>query len=293
MQSSSAAFQNKGKLKLVLGLTSIYLLAEVFGGIFTHSLALLADAGHMLTDIGGLAFALIAIHMAQRSPTKQRTYGYYRAEILAATANAIVLFFISFYILYEAWERFKDPPKVAGKEMMIIAVIGLVVNLAGMFILHSGSKESLNMKGAYFEVLSDMLTSLGVIAAGVIMLTTGWYYADPILSAAIGLFILPRTWNLLKNAVGILLQGVPADVNVADLESAITRLPGVINIHDLHVWTLTSGINILTTHVIIDDVANYRSMLNRISEMVYRDFEISHATIQLEGKDNEKKELPF
>lgn len=293
MQSSSAAFQNKGKSKLVLGLTSIYLLAEVFGGIFTHSLALLADAGHMLTDIGGLAFALIAIHMAQRSPTKQRTYGYYRAEILAATANAIVLFFISFYILYEAWERFKDPPKVAGKEMMIIAVIGLVVNLAGMFILHSGSKESLNMKGAYFEVLSDMLTSLGVIAAGVIMLTTGWYYADPILSAAIGLFILPRTWNLLKNAVGILLQGVPADVNVADLESAITRLPGVINIHDLHVWTLTSGINILTTHVIIDDVANYRSMLNRISEMVYRDFEISHATIQLEGKDNEKKELPF
>jgi cobalt-zinc-cadmium efflux system protein len=204
-----------------------------------------------------------------------------------------VLLFISFYILYEAWQRFKDPPKVAGKEMMAIAVIGLIVNLAGMFILRSGSKESLNMKGAYFEVLSDMLTSLGVIAAGVIILTTGWYYADPILSAVIGLFILPRTWNLLKSAVGILLQGVPADVNVADLESAITRMPGVINIHDLHVWTLTSGINILTAHVTVSNAENYQSMLSRITEMVYRDFKISHATIQLESKDNEMKALPF
>ena len=203
--SHSPASTNKRSLALVFGLTLLYLIAEVVGGILTHSLALLADAGHMLTDVAGLGLALFAIRFAERPATPERTYGFYRVEILAALTNAVVLIGISLYILYEAWQRFKHPPEVESKGMLLVAVIGLVVNMAGIFILRKGSKESLNMKGAYFEVLSDMLTSVGVIIAGVIMLTTGWYYADPLISAGIGLFIFPRTWALLKEAVGVLL----------------------------------------------------------------------------------------
>lgn len=201
----SASGKNKKQLKIVLALTTTYLIAEVVGGFLTNSLALLADAGHMLTDVGGLALALLAIKFAERPATPEKTYGYYRVEILAALTNAVVLIGISIYILYEAYERFRNPPEVQSRIMLVIASIGLAINIVGVFILRAGSQESLNMKGAYFEVLSDMLTSVGVIIAGIIMLTTGWYYADPIISAGIGLFIFPRTWALLKDAVGVLL----------------------------------------------------------------------------------------
>ena len=210
----SASGKNKKRLMVVLALTSFYLIAEVVGGFLTGSLALLADAGHMLTDVGGLALALLAIKFAERPATPERTYGFYRVEILAALTNAVVLIGISIYILYEAYERFLNPPEVQSGTMIFIAIIGLIINIVGVFILRAGSKESLNMKGAYFEVLSDLLTSVGVIIAGVIMLTTGWYYADPIISAGIGLFIFPRTWALLKDAVGVLLEGTPSDVNI-------------------------------------------------------------------------------
>ncbi|MGI0016822.1 MAG: cation diffusion facilitator family transporter, partial [Nitrososphaera sp.] len=210
--SHTPAGQNKRRLAIVFGLTFVYLFAEVIGGLLTRSLALLADAGHMLTDVAGLGLALFAIKFAERPATPERTYGYYRVEILAAQTNAIVLIGISFYILYEAYRRFLDPPEVASKPMLLIASIGLIVNLAGLLILRAGSFESLNIKGAYFEVLSDMLTSVGVIIAGIVMWTTGWYYADPLISAGIGLFILPRTWKLLREAVGVLLEGTPSEI---------------------------------------------------------------------------------
>ncbi|MDX5423016.1 MAG: cation diffusion facilitator family transporter [Hymenobacteraceae bacterium] len=281
----SAGSQNKKRLQLVLGITFVYLLAEVIGGLLTNSLALLADAGHMLTDVGGIVFALIAINLAERPASPERTYGYYRAEILAALTNAVVLIGISLYILYEAYERFLNPPEVESKAMLLVAAVGLVVNLVGMFILRKGSKESLNMKGAYFEVLSDMLTSIGVIVVGVIMWTTGWYYADPILSAGIGLFILPRTWVLLKEAVGVLLEGTPADVNIEELRRCLAGVAGVEDVHDLHVWSLTSGVNAMSAHVVVspDGSEDYNQLLTKLNKAVTSSFKISHTTIQLEG----------
>ncbi|AMM50735.1 cation diffusion facilitator family transporter [Nibribacter koreensis] len=286
----SPGSQNKSRLKWVLGLTLLYLIAEVIGGIWTKSLALLADAGHMLTDVGGLAFALIAIKLAERKATPEKTFGYYRAEILAALANAVILIGISLYILYEAYLRFRNPPEVESKSMLVIASIGLVINLVGMYILRKGSNDSLNMKGAYFEVLSDMLTSIGVIVAGVIMWTTGWYYADPILSAGIGLFILPRTWILLKDAVSILLEGTPADVNLGSLREAMVKLPGVADVHDLHVWSLTSGVNAMSAHVVLQETAAANEVLKSIDDQVKKSFKISHTTIQLETPDYQEQE---
>ena len=194
----SAAGKNKRNLAIVFGLTTAYMVAEAVGGLLTNSLALLADAGHMLTDAGALGLALLAIWFAGRPATQRKTYGYYRAEILAAFANALVLLFILAYILYEAWQRFQNPPEIAGWPMIIIATVGLVVNMIGVWLLHGASGESLNIEGAYLEVLKDALGSVGVIASGVIILTTGWYLADPIISAAIALLIIPRTWTLLR-----------------------------------------------------------------------------------------------
>jgi len=280
----SAAGKNKKRLAIVLGLTTAYLVAEVIGGLLTHSLALLADAGHMLTDVAGLAFALLAIRFAERPATPERTYGYYRIEILAALVNAVVLIGISLYILYEAYERFRNPPEVQSGGMLAVALVGLVVNIAGIYLLKSASEESLNMKGAYFEVLSDMLTSIGVIAAGIIMLTTGWYYADPIISAGIGVFILPRTWMLLRDAVGVLLEGTPHDVNLAALRESIRTVEGVADVHDLHVWSLTSGINAMSVHAVLADHSLHDEVLAAVQKKVTSEFKIAHATVQVECK---------
>lgn len=282
--SHTPAGRNKKRLAVVLALTSAYLLAEVAGGLMTRSLALLADAGHMLTDVAGLAFALMAIRFAEQPATPERTYGFYRIEILAALANAVVLIGISIYILFEAYERFRNPPEVQSGGMFAVAAVGLVVNIAGIYLLRSASQESLNMKGAYFEVLSDMLTSVGVIAASVIMLTTGWYYADPIISAGIGLFILPRTWMLLRDAVGVLLEGTPADVNLAALRESIRNVGGVADVHDLHVWSLTSGVNAMSVHTVLNDHSLHDEVLIAVQKKVTSEFKIAHATIQVECK---------
>lgn len=278
----SGGSKNKKSLVLVLSFSSLYLVAEVVGGLLTGSLALLADAAHMLTDVGGLALALIAIKLGERQANPRKTYGYYRAEILAALTNAVVLLAISLYVLYEAYLRFRNPPEVKSGSMLIVASIGLVVNLIGMIILRKSSNESLNMKGAYFEVLSDMLTSIGVIIAGVIMLTTGWYYADPIISAGIGLFIFPRTWRLLKEATGVLLEGTPTDISLDDLRKTLLSVPGVQGTHDLHVWSLTSGINAMSVHVVVRDGADHNQTLKKLTKTIMDNFKISHTTIQLE-----------
>ena len=278
----SASAKNKKPLTIVFFLTLTYLIVEVIGGLWTGSLALLADAGHMLTDVAGVGLALLAIWFAEKPASPERTYGYYRVEILAALTNAVVLILISLYILYEAFERFKNPPEVESGGMLAVAAIGLIVNFVGVFILRAGSKESLNMKGAYFEVLSDMLTSVGVIIAGIIMLTTGWYYADPLISAGIGLFILPRTWSLLKDAVGVLLEGTPSDVNIATLRDKLSKLEGVADIHDLHVWSLTSGVNALSVHAVLAGGSEHDEVLERVHKCCTSEFKITHVTAQTE-----------
>ena len=280
----SAAGKNKRNLRIVFVLTAIYLVAEVIGGLLTNSLALLADAGHMLTDVAGLGLALFAINFAERPATPERTYGYYRVEILAALTNAVILIGISFYILYEAYERFRNPPEVASKTMLLVALIGLAINIVGIFILRAGSAESLNIKGAYFEVLSDLLTSIGVIIAGIVMWTTGWYYADPLISAGIGLFILPRTWKLLREAVGVLLEGTPSDINLTALREAIGNINAVADVHDLHVWTLTSGVNAMSVHAVLKDGASHEEVLAAIQRIVKSNFKIAHVTVQVEAE---------
>lgn len=266
----------------MLGLTTTYLLAEVIGGLLTHSLALLADAGHMLTDAGGLALALFALYISERPATPERTYGYYRAEILAALANAVVLILLSGYILFEAYQRFRHPPEVHSQAMLIIAAIGLVVNLIGMLILRDGAQENMNVRGAYLEVLSDMVTSVGVMIAAGIMWATGFYYIDPIISAGIGLFILPRTLGLLRDAVGVLLEGVPADVNLAELRAALQKQPGVAAIHDLHVWSITSNMHSMSVHAVLADGAAHDEVLRLLRTVAARDFRITHVTVQVE-----------
>lgn len=285
---------HRRRMRIVYFMTFGYLVVEVIGGILTGSLALLADAGHMLTDVGGLAIALFAMWFAERPPTLQKSYGYYRVEILAALVNAVILIFVSFYILYEAYRRFLDPPAVLAFPMMIVAVIGLAVNLISMRLLHAGSKESLNLKGAYFEVLSDMLSSIGVIVAALVMLTAGWTLADPIISAGIGLFILPRTWMLLKQAVNILLEAVPEHIDLAEVGKEMASVEGVEEVHDLHVWTLTSGRYALSAHVTISKLQEWPAIQRSLEAFLADRFQIGHTTLQVAATpDHRIEEIRF
>ena len=258
---------------------------EVIGGLWTGSLALLADAAHMLTDTGGLALALIAIRFAERPATPQRTYGYVRMEVLSALTNAVVLLLVTIYILYEAYQRFLDPPEILGGPMLIVAVVGLAVNLVSMKLLSAGSSESLNLRGAYFEVLSDMLGSLGVIVAAAVVMLTGWTLVDPLIGAGIGLFIVPRTWILLKQAIHILMEGTPPEVDIALLERKLLAVPGVTAVHDLHVWTITSGIDAMSCHLVVADMAQTRATLVSAQEAMKTGFGLNHATIQIEDEE--------
>lgn len=287
----SASAKHKKNLLIVLCLSGTYMIAEVVGGITTKSLALLADAAHMLTDVVGLFLAFIAIKIGERKATSQKTFGYYRTEILAAVINAVVLLGISIYVLFEAYQRFQSPPEVQSTPMLIVAGIGLIVNIIGIMIIRKDSNTSLNMKGAYFEVLSDGLTSIGVMIAGVIMLTTGWYYADPLISAAIGLLIFPRTWKLLKEAVNVLLEGTPKDVNIEDLRKSLESIKGVKKLHDLHVWSLTSGVNAMSSHVITEHSEDTNILLKTLSDKATTDFKISHTTFQIETEGHQEGEV--
>ena len=293
MEITSGAAKHRKQLQGVLVLTSAYLLAEVIGGVLTGSLALLADAGHMLTDVLGLVLALFAIWFAGKPATPERTYGYHRAEILAALANAIVLFFISGFILYEAWKRFREPEPIQSGPMLAVAVVGLVVNVLSAVLLHTASGESLNMKGAYFEVVSDMLGSIGVIVAAAIIHFTGWYYADPLFSVGIGLFIIPRTWKLLRETVGVLLEGTPQDVDLVALERDIAGVAGVRRVHDLHVWALTSGVYAMSGHVVLARGADGETVRRQVDNLLTNRYKIGHTTIQTEVADQEASEPAF
>jgi len=282
MESSTSHYT--GRLVWVLGLTAGFMVIEAIGGWWTNSLALLADAGHMLTDVGALSMSLLAVRFAQRPPTSMNTYGYLRTEILAALTNGVVLFFIAGYILYEAFHRIWAPPEIHSGPMLAIASVGLAVNLLGMKLLHHGSGESLNIRGAYLEVLGDALGSIGVIVAAVIIQTTGFTIADPLISAAIGLFILPRTWRLIRQALHILMEGVPPHLDVQEIERAMTSVAGVKGMHDLHVWTLTSGKDAMSGHVIVDNPTIDNRILRDLHKLLHERFGIEHTTIQLEAE---------
>lgn len=281
----SAAGRHRKPLYAALALTLTYMTAEIVGGIWTGSLALIADAAHMATDAGGLGLALFAIHFAQKAATPQKTYGYLRTEILAALVNAVVLLLLTVYILYEAYQRFRSPPEILGGPMLAVAAVGLVVNLVSMKLLSAGSSESLNVRGAYFEVFSDMLGSLGVIIAASIILYSGWTLADPIIGAGIGLFIVPRTWKLLSQAVHILMEGVPTEIDLPELEKALLKISGVVAVHDLHVWTITSGTDSLTGHLVVSDMKDAAAVLKSAKVVLEEKFKIDHVTIQVEDEE--------
>src|SRR5213076_267482 len=277
----TAAARSRGRLLTTLGLTAAFLVVEVLGALFTGSLALLADAGHMLTDVGALALALFAIWVAARPPTPAKTYGYYRAEILAALVNALVLLAVAGAILVEAYRRLRAPPDVLGGPMLAVAVVGLAANLGCAWLLHADAGSSLNVRGAYLHVLGDALSSVGVVAA-LVVVGTGWALADPLASVAIALIILPRTWGLLLQAVNVLLEGTPTHLDLAEVEAAIVRVDGVRRVHDLHVWTLTSGREAMSAHVVVADVGESDRLLRELHAVLHARFGIDHTTVQLE-----------
>jgi cobalt-zinc-cadmium efflux system protein len=274
---------NEKSLKIALGLTSVFLLVEFIGGIMTESLALISDAAHMLTDVAALAIALVAIRIGRRAADTRRTFGYARFEILAAAFNAMLLFGVAVFVVIEAYRRLKQPPDIQPVGMLTIAVIGLVVNIISMKVLASGRNESLNVKGAYLEVWSDMLGSLGVILGAVIIKFTGYDWVDSVVAILIGLWVLPRTWILLKSSVNILLEGVPEEIDLDAVRKTLLEAPGVKSIHDLHVWALTSGKVSLTAHVVNEPSVNPEtSVLPRIREELAEHFGITHVTVQCE-----------
>ncbi|MDO8414439.1 MAG: cation diffusion facilitator family transporter [Gallionellaceae bacterium] len=270
-------------LWVALALTTAFLIAEVIGAFITGSLALLSDAAHMFTDAAALAISLAAMQIGKRIADKKRTFGYYRFEILAAAFNATLLVLVAIYILYEAYQRLRTPTDIHSMGMLVIAVMGLVINLISMQMLRAGSEASLNMKGAYLEVWSDMLASIGVIAAAIVIRFTGWNWVDSAVAAAIGLWVLPRTWILLKESINILLQGVPRDIDLETVESALRGIVGVNEIHDLHVWSLTSGKNVLSVHVVADLSARTDQEILAEVDRTVRGFDINHTTIQVEA----------
>ncbi len=275
--------EGRRRLGLVLSLTLGLLVFEGVTGVLTHSLALLADAAHLLADVAALALAFVALRFAERPATPQRTYGFLRVEILAALANAVLLIALSGWILWEAWERYRSPADVHAVPMLAAAAAGLAVNLVSLRLLRPGAGHSLNLRAAYLEVFSDALTSLGVVLAAAVILLTGWLRADAVVSAAIGLFILPRTWRLLKDAVDVLLESTPADVDLAALRAALGAIPGVVAVHDLHVWSLTSGVHAMSAHVVRAEGVDHDDLLRRLREEAQGRFSIGHVTLQLES----------
>lgn len=282
----SAAAEHVRPLTIAFGLTATYMLVEVVGGLLTGSLALLSDAAHMATDVLGLGLALAAIQLNRRRRSAQRTYGLYRLEVLAAVINGLVLFGIGGYVLIEAARRFMDPPDVPGITVAVIAAVGFLINLIAFLLLRAGAKNSLNVRGAFLEVLADMLGSVGVIVAGIVQATTGWAYADPLIAALIGLFVLPRTYRLMRQALRILLEAAPPGVDVAQAQERLLGLPGVTAVHDLHIWTVTDGIESASVHVVIAEDADWHDVLDSARDVLAREYGVTHATIQVEPHDH-------
>jgi len=278
--SSQAA---RGSLKAALGITATFLVAEFIGALYTNSLALLADAGHMLTDVAALSLSLFAMRFSSRRATPKKTYGFYRVEILAALLNGVFLILIAIYIFYEAYQRLLNPPQVKAGWMLAIAAVGLLANLASAYLLFGKHRESLNVRGAFFHVLSDAIGSMGAILAGFAILAGGYEISDPLISMLVAALILWSSWVLIRDAVDILLEGTPAHINIVSLREQLGRADGVDSVHDLHVWTLTSGMLAMSCHVVAQNNNCSRTeLLSRVSSIARERFRILHTTIQVE-----------
>ena len=286
----TAAAAHRGRLAIVLAISTTILVAEVAVGLFANSLALLADAGHVFADVVGTGLALGAIQLAARPATRKRTFGFYRFEILAAVLNAVLLFAIAAYVLIEAWRRLSSEPEIATGPMLLTAAAALVANGVAAVLLRSASKESLNMRGAYLEVLNDALGSSAVLVAGLVIVFTGFRAADAIASGLIGLLILPRTWGLLRDAIDVLLEATPKNVDIDQVRKHILEAPGVREVHDLHAWTITSGMNVISAHVVIDRHAKGPAVLDHLCNCLSSQFDIEHSTFQLESEDRQPLE---
>jgi cobalt-zinc-cadmium efflux system protein len=275
------------RLAAALALTVGFLVVQVVAGIVTGSLALLSDAAHMATDALGLAMALIAIHLANRGGRDtQQTFGLYRLEILAALANAVLLFGVAGYVLVEAARRLSDPPEIASGVVLVIGILGLAVNLVSFALLRPGASESLNVQGAYLEVVADVLGSIGVIVAAIVMTFTDWWWVDPVIGAAIGVFILPRAWRLGREALRVLVQAAPAGTDLAAIDAELRAIPGVVDVHDLHVWTLTSDMEVATAHVMVAAGTDAHAVLDRARSLLSERHHLDHATLQVEPDDH-------
>lgn len=280
-------------LRMALLITVIFMLLEFVGGLWTNSLALLADAGHMLTDAAALGLSLFAVRFILRPATSEKTYGYFRVEILAALINGSALLVIAFFILYEAYQRFLQPEAIKSLEMLLIASMGLVANLICARILHRCEADSLNIRGAFLHVVGDVMGSLGAILAGLVIFFWQAYWADPAISVLVSFLILYSAWNLVKDAVLVLLEGTPAHVNLAVMKQALCKVTGVDSIHDLHVWTLTSGMHAMTCHVVVVQESSRRRILEQLIAVSRQQFNILHATIQIEHENPCPNETTF
>ncbi|WP_399892456.1 cation diffusion facilitator family transporter [Streptomyces sp. BBFR51] len=282
--TATAAY--RGRLRVALAITLTVMVVEIVGGLLADSLALIADAAHMATDALGLGMALLAVHFAGRPASDRRTFGYARAEILAALANCLLLLGVGGYVLYEAVERFVTPADTAGGLTVVFGAIGLVANMISLSLLMRGQKESLNVRGAFLEVAADALGSLAVIVSALVILATGWQPADPIASLVIGLMIVPRTWRLLRETLEVLLEAAPKGVDIAEVRAHILALDGVEDVHDLHAWTITSGMPVLSAHVVVNGEAlsaiGHEKMLHELQGCLGDHFDVEHCTFQLE-----------
>lgn len=282
-----AGARHRNRLLVAFALIATFFVVEAVAGFLTNSLALLSDAGHMFTDVLGLGMALAAIQLANRfasraeTTTSRHTFGLYRLEILAAFVNALLLFGVALWVLIEALRRLTSPPEVLGLQMLIVAVLGLIANLVAFMLLREGSKESLNVEGAYLEVLADTIGSVGVIFAAILLEVFGWAWVDPVIGAAIGLWILPRTWQLGRRAVMILLQAAPERIDLDQLSADLIAIPGVADVHDLHVWTLTSEMDAASVHLQTKD-GDPHAVLDQARQVLAQTYAIDHATLQVE-----------
>jgi cobalt-zinc-cadmium efflux system protein len=287
---ASAAARHRVRLTAVFALTLAVFALQLVGGIASGSLALIADAGHNFTDVAGVGLALLAIRVAARPATQGRTFGYLRLEILAAVVNAVFLFGIAAIVLIEAVRRWSDPPPIASGLMLTIAVVGLAANGVSLFLLKDAQHTSLNMRGAYLEVMGDLAGSVAVLVAAIVIAATGWRQADPLASILIALLILPRTWALLRDAVDVLLEATPKGIDLDQIRRHIVGVPGVADVHDLHAWTITSGMNVVSAHVVLGPGADPPAVLDELCSCLAGDFDIEHSTFQLETSDRRRIE---
>ncbi|MCP3800738.1 cation diffusion facilitator family transporter [Allokutzneria sp. A3M-2-11 16] len=282
----SASAKHLNRLYAAVALGAFTLVMQVVVGLSTSSLALLSDSAHVFTDVLGISLAVVAILVARKARSnKGRTFGMYRAEVLAALANTLLLFGVAIGVLVEAVDRLGAPPEVPGLPVTIVALIGLAANVIAFFLLRSGAKESINVRGAYLEVLADMIGSVGVLISGLVTMFFGWRYADPLIGVAIGLFVLPRAYVLGRNALRILFQHAPERVDVASVQADLLTLTGVVEVHDLHVWTLTSGMEVASAHLITEPGREHTEVLLAAQRLLTENYHIEHATLQVEPVD--------